>query len=69
MHKQSTKGSKEVQQRNLKNNFFFLIKKKRLICFLTFSSWTPSLEVFKKLGWSGDGKRNLLFGWPKNDNK
>ena len=68
MQKQSTKG--RTYSKEILRTTFFLIKD-RLICFLFKYSllghqvWILFLFYFSKtLGRSGDGKRNILFGWP-----
>ena len=67
MHKQSTKGRKYTKE--ILSTAFFLIKDK-LICFIFKYSllgqqgWKFFFLLFQKMGWSGDGKQNILFGRP-----
>ena len=68
MHKQFTEGRKYSKEK-YKEQLFFLVKDSLAFFYLNtrFSNSKPGILFFifsKKFGRSGDGKRNILLGWP-----
>ena len=61
---------KRLQKRNIDDNLrqLMLIRQDRVLvnystCFFTSDSEIFFFHFSKKMGWSGDGKRNILWGW------
>ena len=71
-NRNSTKCLKRVQKRRIDDNLRQLvsIRQDRVLVNLSTCFFTSDSDFFytfpKKMGRSGDGKRNILWGWPKN---
>ena len=62
--------SKEATKRSIDDNLRQLVLIRQVLVLVNLSTrfFTSDSEFFfyfsKKMGWSGDGKRNILWGWP-----